>query len=289
VKRTLVLAGGGTAGIAWEIGVLLGLRDEGVDVVGSVDLVVGTSAGSAVGGQILSGIDLETLYARQLADEHGEINPTIDIDLMMSIFADLMGGALPTSAARKTICEAALAAETVAPELRRAVIEWRLPNHDWPTIELLVTAVDADTGELTVFDRNGGVGLVDAVTASCAVPVVWPVVEIAGHRYTDGGVYSPANAQLAIGSDITLVVTPGGTERVSSIEPELQALRDAGCEVALICADTDALAAMPNPLDPSARAPSARAGRRQGRLAAPELAGTWDTTIARTTNQEQTP
>ncbi len=272
MKRTLVLAGGGVAGIAWELGVLLGLRDEGVDVVGSVDLVIGTSAGSAVGGQILSGIDLETLYERQLLAAHGEINPTVDFELMMSVFADLFGGNLPDHAGRLRICEAARNAETIAPELRRAVIEWRLPSHGWPTVPFRVTAVDVETGELVVFDRSSGVDLVDAVAASCAVPVIWPLVEIGGRRYTDGGVYSPTNAQLAVGSDVALVITPGGSDRVAAIEPELQALRDSGCRVDLIAADAESTAVMPNPLDPDSRAASAREGRRQGRQAAAQVA-----------------
>ena len=47
-KTGLVLGGGGVTGIAWEIGLLKGLRDGGVDVSGA-DTIVGTSAGSVVG------------------------------------------------------------------------------------------------------------------------------------------------------------------------------------------------------------------------------------------------
>jgi NTE family protein len=53
VKRALVLGGGGVAGIAWETGILFGLSELGVDVR-TADLVVGTSAGSTVGAQLLS-------------------------------------------------------------------------------------------------------------------------------------------------------------------------------------------------------------------------------------------
>jgi len=47
-RAALVLGGGGITGIAWEIGVLTGLAEAGVDLTGA-DLVVGTSAGSVVG------------------------------------------------------------------------------------------------------------------------------------------------------------------------------------------------------------------------------------------------
>ena len=64
-RTALVLGGGGITGIAWEIGVLAGLAEAGVDLSGA-DLVVGTSAGSVVGAQVTCGAALETLYERQL-------------------------------------------------------------------------------------------------------------------------------------------------------------------------------------------------------------------------------
>ncbi|EUA40799.1 putative esterase of the alpha-beta hydrolase superfamily [Mycobacterium avium subsp. avium 2285 (R)] len=61
--------------------------------------------------------------------------------------------------------------------MRRRVIAARLPSHRWPRRALRLTAIDVDTGELTVFDPASGVDLVDAVAASCAVPgrgLRWP-------------------------------------------------------------------------------------------------------------------
>ena len=63
-RTGLVLGGGGVTGIAWEIGLLAGLRDGGADVSGA-DLVIGTSAGSVVGALLASGDDLDDLYAEQ--------------------------------------------------------------------------------------------------------------------------------------------------------------------------------------------------------------------------------
>jgi predicted acylesterase/phospholipase RssA len=49
-------------------------------------------------------------------------------------------------------------------------------------------------------ERSGrGVGLVDAVGASCAVPRVWPPVTIGERRFMDGGMRTVANADLARG------------------------------------------------------------------------------------------
>src|ERR1700733_5400024 len=65
-KRALVLAGGGAAGNAWELGLIAGLSDAGVDVT-EADLIVGTSAGSTVAAQITSGTQTAELYAAILA------------------------------------------------------------------------------------------------------------------------------------------------------------------------------------------------------------------------------
>src|SRR5689334_3986511 len=65
--RALVLAGGGAAGNAWELGLIAGLADRGVDVV-AADLIVGTSAGSTVAAQVTSGKRAAELYAAVLAE-----------------------------------------------------------------------------------------------------------------------------------------------------------------------------------------------------------------------------
>jgi predicted acylesterase/phospholipase RssA len=113
---------------------------------------------------------------------------------------------------------------------RRAVIERRLPSRDWPhQRRLLITAVDAETGEAVVFTRDSGVSLVDAVAASCAVPVVWPPVTIDGHRYIDGGVRSVANADLAAGCERVVVIAPDHSQpapRGSTILPGARAQHD---------------------------------------------------------------
>jgi NTE family protein len=59
--RALVLGGGGITGIAWEVGVLRGLRDGGTDIE-RWDLVVGTSAGSVVGMRLLGEGGLDSTF-----------------------------------------------------------------------------------------------------------------------------------------------------------------------------------------------------------------------------------
>jgi NTE family protein len=161
----------------------------------------------------------------------------------------------------------ALRARTVATAAeRRAVIASRLPSHDWPPrARLLVTAVEASTGAFRVFDRDSGVDLVDAVAASCAVPLVWPPIPIEGHAYVDGGVRSPANADLAAGAERVVVIAPiARAARASGRVDRQLATLGPGVRTVVVPPDKAARAAFGrNALDPARRAPAARAGRRQ--------------------------
>src|ERR1700742_2996169 len=72
MATALVLGAGGPTGAAWELGILAGLADKGVDVT-DADRVIGTSAGSAVGAQVTAGLPIEQLYQAQLARATAEI------------------------------------------------------------------------------------------------------------------------------------------------------------------------------------------------------------------------
>lgn len=271
MSEALVLGGGGVAGIAWITGLLLGAAETGHDLT-VVDLVVGTSAGATVAAQLGSGLSLEELYARQVDPTKQSEEIPADIDL--SSFAEQMGRAVRRAstprAMRKSVGTFATKAKTVAPSDRRRVIEQRLPSHVWPLLELRIVAVDAHSGEPRVFDRDSGVALVDAVAASCAVPGIWPPVDIGGRRYIDGGVRSSANADLATGaSKVTVILPLGGGELLPTetpLEVALEMVRAAGGSIAVIEPDQASSSAIgSNPLDPGTRGPAAAAGRAQGR------------------------
>ncbi len=279
--RALVLGGGGVAGIAWELGILLGLHDTGVDVRGT-DVIIGTSAGSAVGAQIAPGTDLESLFASQLAAvaQSKERMVAFDPVQMMEAFSQAVAGAGPDSKAmRARIGAYALAAPTISEAERRVTIEARLPVHTWPRRRLLIVAVDTETGEEYILDRESGVSLVDAVAASCAVPGIWPPVTIAGRRYMDGGVRSATNADLARGYDRVLILNPLGANANylgAGIDEEAAALEREGSQVLVIAPDAASATAIGlNPLDPATREPSALAGRTQGRELAAPVAALW--------------
>jgi NTE family protein len=303
-----VLGGGGVSGIAWETGVLMGLRDEGVDVTGW-DRVVGTSAGSIVGARLLGSIGLEAFYAADAEAAPGADDAWVRaLGGRAGAFALIAGrrrrlswlprlwlsgigvetlvrrAARPRGFRRWTgrpiahttdpnpaiarIGEIALAART-APDSAFVAIVGELIG---PSAEwperLSVTAVDALTGATVVFDRSSGVPLTRAVAASCALPTVLPAVEIDGRPYVDGGVASEVHLGLAAGCDELLAIMPVDFGRTVA---EAEGLVRSGTRLATIrpsAASSTAIGRDIQLMDPDRRARSARAGREDGRRAA---------------------
>ena len=266
-----MLAGGGLVGIAWETGILRGIADESAATAEALlesDVLVGTSAGSTVGAQLGSGLGLEALFDRQTTASSAELSPTADFDEISELFLSAMSTPGTTKAEKlRKIGAVALATATVPEAVRRDVIAQRLPSHEWPDRVLRISAIDAATGELITFDSNTGVGLVDAVAASCAVPGVWPPVTIGDRRYMDGGVGSSVNMALAHDCDAAVVLVPSGRTAPSPFgggaAQEVDAF--AGATLGVFADDESIDAFGADPLDPARREPSALAGREQGR------------------------
>jgi NTE family protein len=274
----LVLAGGGLVGIGWETGVLRGIADESpatAEALLGSDVLVGTSGGSTVAAQLGSGLGLDALFDRQTTASSTELNPNVGIDEITELFLTEMLRPNATKAEKlHKIGAVALSTPTVTEAVRRNVIAQRLPSHEWPDLDLRISAIDTATGELVTFDRNSGVGLVDAVAASCAVPGVWPPVTIGARRYMDGGVGSSVNMALANDCDAVVVLVPSGRSTPSPFGSGAAEEVDAfgGATLGVFADDRSLDAFGPNPLDPASRKPSALAGREQGRGVAAAVA-----------------
>ena len=282
-SKALVLSGGGITGTAWELGVLFALEESGVDV-SDAELIVGTSAGSSVGAQITSGLSLEELYNRQLKPIPETKERPVDFDGHK--FRQMMAAAIMSSpdsqTARARIGEAALAAPTMGEEERLEIMASRLPVHEWNLErKLIINAVDAETGEWVKFDQNSGVPLLLAVSASSAVPGIYPPTTINNRRYIDGGMSSGTNADTAQGYDRVLIIVAepsmiapamGPTMHRITFQEELAQLKASGSKVMVISPDEESLEGKgPNPLDANFRGVSAQAGHKQGHKIAGEV------------------
>jgi NTE family protein len=94
----------------------------------------------------------------------------------------------------------------------------------------------------------------------------------------DGGMRSPANADLAAGYDRVVVVAPitRGLKPMPSVTDQVTELARSCQAVAVVAPDAASVAAFGrNLLDPRTRAPSARAGYAQAAAVRPDVAAVW--------------
>ncbi|MGW2933159.1 patatin-like phospholipase family protein [Streptomyces sp. NPDC001156] len=272
----LVLGGGGPVGGAWLTGVLAGLTEAGIDL-GSADVVIGTSAGAVFGSRLLSGIPAADLYERQLSGADAVRLPVTARQTARFLWAAL--GPRDPQRSVERLARAALHAPTGPESDVFDTVGTLLGDvHDWPERELRITAIDAQTGQLEVFDAHSGVTLLEAVAASCAVPVVWPPVTVAGRRWMDGGSRSTANLQLARGYRRVLAVVPipQAVGPHPSASQQATKLSDNGARVILLSPDRAARRVMGrNMTDDTRRPAAARAGHAQAGALAPSVADVW--------------
>ena len=290
-ERALVLGGGGSAGNAWLIGVLAGLSDAGLDVT-EADLVVGTSAGATAAAQV-TGARATALLADILAavppkrpapegSGEGRARPVPAVDHLERT-GRIIAAAQDAADMRRRMGAAAIELDASSDgswaTRWRAAVGARLPSRRWPDRAVLITAVDARTGEPVVFDRHSGVDLVDAVAASTSSALAY---RIGDDRYIDGGYRRNENADLATGFGRVLVLSPLGGRTRHPLEWGLQLaaqvdeLRAAGSSVETVLPDAASLGAFRTDLmDPSTRPPAARAGLEQGRALADPLGEFW--------------
>ena len=166
---------------------------------------------------------------------------------------------------------------------RRDIVAARLPSQHWPQQPVLITAVDARTGEPVVFDRHSGIDLVDAVAASTSNGFgPFPPYRIGENRYINGGYRRSENADLAAGYGRVLVLSPfGGRSRMPlewgmDLATQVGELRAGGSRVETVFPDGGAGDVFDaNALDPSTRLQAARGGYDQGRALAELLAEIW--------------
>jgi NTE family protein len=292
-KRALVLAGAGAAGNAWELGLIAGLSDAGVDVT-EADLIIGTSAGSTVAAQITSGTLPAELYAAILAEvprpQGAELGsdrgrgPSRSGPNYMEWSNKIIGSAEDASDMRRRMGASALemdASDGSGQTRWRDTVAARLPSHHWPQQPVLITAVDAHTGEPVVFDRHSGIELVDAVAASTSNGFGGPY-RIGETRYINGGYRRSENADLAAGYGRVLVLSPfGGRSRMPrewgmDLASQVDELRAGGSKVKTVFPDAGAGDVFDaNALDPSTRRQAARGGYDQGRALAALLGEAW--------------
>ncbi len=232
-KVALVCAGGGVTGAVYEIGCLRALEDLLDRSILDLDLYVGISGGAFVSSLLANGISPLEMYdevatgkpfglastplyrlnlgdmARRSVRAPRVLRDAVSTvltgegrnaaDLVLSLFELLPAGLLDNSGIQEflaTLFQARGHSDRFGDLLR----------------ELLIVAVDLDTGEAVRFGdrRHRDVSISRAVQASTALPGLYRPVRIDGRDYVDGGVKKTAHINLAIqrGADLVICINP---------------------------------------------------------------------------------
>ena len=216
----LVLGAGGVRGIAFIAGALAVLEHDHRWDARTADVIVGTSAGSIVGGLLRAGISPMDLAA-WVVGAHGDEERDHHVAPAWPPLAPLGLRDLPrprfppTGPLRRwcrrpwSVSPAALIAGITADgrrdaEAPMAAFDELLPQ--WPADSLWLCAVEQHSLARVAFGRDCPARPRAAVAASCAVPGYFAPVVVDGRRYVDGGIHSTTNADLLADAQLDRVV-----------------------------------------------------------------------------------
>jgi NTE family protein len=181
-RVTVVLSGGGVKAAA-HLGALEVLAHAGLIPT----RFVGTSMGAVIGAGLAAGLSVAGVLAQLRRVTREDVAALDRTALFKGVFATAL---FKGERLRGTL-------ERLLPVTR--FTELKLP--------LTVATVDLDSGELVCFGADGSdAPLVDALYASCALPVFYPPAELDGRRLADGGLRAVLPLEIAARTPSDLVV-----------------------------------------------------------------------------------
>ncbi|HSL72212.1 MAG TPA: patatin-like phospholipase family protein [Longimicrobiales bacterium] len=197
----VVFGGGGVKGMA-HAGAWRAIEEAGLPVAE----LIGTSIGGLVAACLAGGYGWAKLYELSAALTKQDI-------VALNRWSLLLNGIRQPSVFQG--------------EPLRTYIDSVLPVRDFSELELPVSmnAVDLETGETVWFGAAGrqDVSVIDAVYATCALPLFYPPAELDGAHLVDGGVRDGLPVQLAADRGATTIV---------AVDVGAGAVRDSGDTVA---------------------------------------------------------
>jgi NTE family protein len=190
VARVVAVFGGGGAKSLAHAGAWKALQEAGLPP----SHIVGTSMGAVIGAAFAAGSTYDAVVATALSLQAKDVAALHVWALAKGVFA---GNILRPEPLKRTIAR-------LVPARRFAELE----------IPLTITTTDLDSGELVLFGALGGgqdALLVDALYASCALPLYFPPLELDGHRLADGGLRAvlPLDVARRIPADLVVAIDVG--------------------------------------------------------------------------------
>jgi NTE family protein len=270
--RALVLGSGGPLAAAWEIGVIKGLLEEGIDL-SRAELIVGSSAGAGLGYRIASGQGVQGIFQSFAAQAPRPplARPT-RTEEEAAYFRECLSmwpGARDDLAQRRALGRRALEAPNPITQAEQVAFQRHalsLESDDWPERRLRVCAIDIDSGETRYFKREDGLPVSTALAASCSQPGLQEPISAGGRAYMDGGI-AGSNVEV---SDCVAVVFLGPYSGPPASVPAILKRQ------IYLTRDEQARQAIGANLFQFSQAPIARdEGVRQGRAAAEQVRAAW--------------
>ncbi|MCD8915745.1 patatin-like phospholipase family protein [Staphylococcus simulans] len=281
--NAVILGAGGQFGMAWEIGYLRGLFDQGVDLRTAHEFV-GTSAGAQVGTVIASDADWETIWDEQLQYEREESNPLTDEDLeiIFSKFESLASDSRTVEEWVAGMSDMAMHPRVDLPETERLnMIRNSLGNavSGW-TKGLKIVVTEVETNQRRVLDQSSDVSLVKAIAASGAFQGAYPTIQIDGKHYYDGGSYSMENPDVSEADKVVVLAADLPVKTPFALSDVIDKMKERGQKVHLVKPDKtvmDILARYDyNTMNGAMRKEVAQAARKQGQQDANTIAEFWN-------------
>ena len=219
-RIALCLAGGGTEGLLYELGVLRALEHflPGFTLA-DVDIICGISAGAILGGLLANGIDPDSIH-EGLKDGSARLDRIRRSDLFDPNFGELgrraaslswdvvRGKRSPLSALFRLPPAGVFAGARLRDWLERQFARPGMADRfeDLPH-RLFIGATDQDSGEHVVFGSAGAptVPIHVAIRASTALAPFYAPEKIGGRCYVDGGFTRTTNMRVAVQEGATLV------------------------------------------------------------------------------------
>jgi NTE family protein len=218
---TAVIGGGGAMAIGISAGILMALKEAGLDVADAA-AAIGTSAGSTVAADIQLGVPLDEIAKRVCTDrlDDRDDDPAGDRQPLATTRAWRSWPELGRRAIGSTyVLTRAMSPVRVPLPQPPGILRRSFPgallslgeSHDWasefypeewPERRICAVASDLDSGQRVLLEAEPSDGtpratLRRALQASCAIPGLYPPVRVDGARLVDGGIRSASNLDLA--------------------------------------------------------------------------------------------
>lgn len=240
----LVLGAGGVTGQAFHAGVLAAIADETGWDPRAASIIVGTSAGAAVGAYLRFGLSAADFAARMRGESMSpagtalaaRLGPTGDwTEPTRRREWSPPGRALvgrmvrtPWRLRPEALLGVSMPTGRIDTESWTAALR-PVAGDAWPADPLWVCSVRMDDASRVVFGRAGApaVDVPTAVGASSAIPGYFAPVTIHGRRYVDGAVHSPTNADILRHEppDLVIVSSPMSGSRNARLRNPAHAAR----------------------------------------------------------------